>query len=199
MGLQRVSLWTQCTYILQVFSFRWEFLLSHHSWLIKCLKTIFTCRENDFMCIHPVEYQILGALLKICICTSTPTLLCWHDSAQIGSTDFVRWGQNWSFRRYWNNGVDQCVGFCTHVCQQVVTSGKSWEFAEIFTLPFPICFWLPVSSAVVWKTLKSGCWSAEIENRVNQKSRETRGRQLCLWKLLCLLLLMHIFKVCQSW
>lgn len=49
MGLQRVTLWTQCTYILQVFSFRWEFLLSHHGWLIKCLKTIFTCSENDFM------------------------------------------------------------------------------------------------------------------------------------------------------
>lgn len=53
---------------------------------------------------------------------------------------FVHWGQNWSFCRYWNNGVDQCVGSRAHVCQWVVMCGKSWEFEEIFAPPFPQCF-----------------------------------------------------------
>ena len=36
-----------------------------------------------------------------------------------------------------------------------MTSGMSWrEFADIFTLPFPIASWLSVRSAVVFKNLE---------------------------------------------
>lgn len=52
---------------------------------------------------------------------------------------FVYSGQNGSFCRYWNNSLDLCVGYCTHICQWVVTSGKTWAFADIFHSSFPLC------------------------------------------------------------
>lgn len=70
---------------------------------------------------------------------STPTLTGYVNmSDSAGSNPFLSTvDKKWSFWRVWNNGLDHYVG-C--VCQWVVTFGKSWEFAEIFTLPSSLCF-----------------------------------------------------------
>lgn len=96
---------------------------------------------------------------------------------------FVHCGQNWSFCRYWNNGVDQCVGSCTHVCQWFVTCGKSWEIAEIFTLPFPPWFLAACK-------LCSGFKNLEVRLMISRNWRPGRLEteegfiSLCLQKLL---------------
>ena len=81
---------------------------------------------------------------------------------------FVYSGQNWSFCRYWNNGVDQCVGSCLPVSCDV---WKELRICRDFHSSSPQSS-LAACKAVRWffKTLKSGCWSAETEDWVSQKS-----------------------------
>ena len=102
---------------------------------------------------------------------------------------FVRGGQNWSFCRYWNNGVDECVGSCLpvicdvrkerRICRHFYSSSTHFVLAacKVCAVFFQN---LEVRLLISTKRYNSSARKAEqlARHRIN----------LCLWTLLCRLL-----------
>lgn len=119
---------------------------------LACSTRLYVCTphmHSSYVCctFFYIGYIILGWLSRAGFpstrifmqLNSHTALLTWSDSTT--SSLFLSIGTKPVFLqilKWWRGSV--CVGSCTHVCHWVLTCGKSWEFAEIFTPSFPHCF-----------------------------------------------------------
>lgn len=86
----------------------------------------------------------------------------------------------------WDNGMYQCVGSCSHVCQWAVTCGKSWEFAEIFTPSSLHCFLAACKLCGGFKNLEVRLLISRNRGLVIlERDRTTELVRLCFWTSLC--------------
>lgn len=107
---------------------------------VMCVDSPYVCCKCFYVdcimlgCVSGPDPLLLGYLCS----NSTPTLTC---SVNVpAQTPFVPSGQNLSFCRDRNNGLDQCVGSCSHVSQCC----HVWKEMRLFTFH---------SSSPSWKLL----------------------------------------------
>lgn len=109
------------------------------------------------------------------LCNSSPTLLHWRDPTPPAQVSFCPLGTKLVFLpilKQWNGSV------CGLVPASELRRVERVENLQTFSLPpFSVASWLPVNSAVVLRTLKPGCWSAETEAQVGQQIWVSRDRR----------------------